>query len=98
MRKVLLFAALSLAISAPAFATADSFNWITPEVSTGYNDIGWSYTFKSDGAKQVLAQLRTVCASDNRFDQRRCARGTSILKKAYTEMLLRRAAQDVVAD
>ena len=100
MRFTLSFAAISIALLAPAFASADSFNRFNPpEMSTGDSGMGWSYNWTSaDSAQRVLARLRAVCKSDDRFDQRRCAKGTAILKGAYTEMQARRAAQSVVAD
>jgi hypothetical protein len=100
MRIGISVAVLSLALAAPAFASADSFNQISaPDIRTGSSDMGWSYNWNSsDGAKQVLAQLRTVCKSSNRYDQRRCAKGTAILKDAYAELQARRAAEGVIAD
>ena len=100
MRFLLSFAAISIAISAPAFASADSFNRFSPpEMITGDSNMSWSYNWASaDSAQRVLAQLRAVCKSDDRFDRRRCAKGTAILKNAYAEMQARRAAQSVIAD
>ena len=90
----------SFALSAPAFATADSFNQFSPpDIRTGDSSMSWSYNWKSDNsAESVLAQLRAVCKSDDRFDRRRCARGTVILKNAYAELQARRAAESVIAD
>lgn len=100
MRFPLSFAAISIALSAPAFASADSFNRFNPpEMSTGDSGMGWSYDWTSaDSAQRVLARLRAVCKSDDRFDRRRCAKGTAILKNAYAEMQARRAAQSLIAD
>jgi hypothetical protein len=100
MRFLLSFGAISIALSSPAFASADSFNRFNPpEMSTGDSNMSWSHNWTSaDSAQRVLAQLRAVCKSDDRFNRRRCAKGTAILKSAYTELLARRAAQSVVAD
>jgi hypothetical protein len=100
MRVTITLASLSLALAAPAFATADSFNQFSaPDIRTGESNMSWSYNWKSaNSAERVLAQLRAVCKSDNRFDQRRCAKGTAILKDAYAELQARRAAEGIVAD
>jgi hypothetical protein len=98
--RVIILASLSLAIAAPAFATADSFNQFSaPDIRTGDSSMSWSYNWKSaNSAEQVLAQLRAVCKSDNRFDRRRCARGTAILNDAYAELQARRAAEGIIAE
>ena len=99
MRLFISCASLSLLVAAPAFATADSFNSMNMQVNTGNFDAGWSYAFKSrDNATSVLAQLRAVCKSSDRYDQRRCAKGTAILENAYAELQARRAAEGVIAD
>lgn len=104
MRILLSVAALSMMFTAPANASADSFNALNPEMSTGFNDMSWSYWGASrkwssgDNAKRFLAQLRKNCRSKNRYDQQNCAEGMSILKGAYSEYRLRRAVQEVVAD
>ena len=100
MRLLLSCTSLSLVLAAPAFATADSFNQISPpDISTGDSAMAWSYNWKSaDSAERVLTQLRTVCKSSNRYDQRRCAKGTAILENAYAEWQARRAAEGIIAD
>ena len=100
MRLLLSCAALSLALTAPVFATAGSFNQFSaPDIRTGNSDMGWSYNWKSsDSAKHVLARLRAVCKSSDRYDQLQCRRGTAILKDAYAELQVRRAAEGVIAD
>lgn len=100
MRLGISVAVLSLALAAPAFASADSFNQFSaPDIRTGNSDMGWSYNWKAgDSAKHVLARLRAVCKSSNRYDQVQCRRGTAILKDAYAELQARRAAEGVIAD
>lgn len=41
-------------------------------------------------AGQVLQRLRTVCASSDRFDQQRCARGMRLLNNAHRRLQERR--------
>jgi hypothetical protein len=99
MRIALTFAALSLTLAAPSFASADSFNSLNWEVSTGSNDLGWMYgpNDRESSAKVVLAKLRALCGSDHHYDQYYCARGMKVLNKAYAEYKLRMAAQNSVA-
>jgi hypothetical protein len=100
MRLLISCASLSLLLGTPAFASADSFNAFSqPDIRTGDSNLSWSYNWRSaNSAESVLAQLRKVCSSDDRFDRRRCAKGTEILRNAYAELQARRAAEDAIAE
>lgn len=107
MRNLLSFALMSatLTASAPALASADSFNAMSREMSTGSTDFYHSYNFKprdkwseGDNAKQFLMRLRSDCESNRRFDRQRCAQGMTILRGAFVAYELRRAVSGVVTD
>lgn len=101
MRIAIPLAVISMLAATPAFASADHFNALNREtLSTGINDMGWLYGSGSEerNAAKVLAKLRTLCSSDNHYDQYYCARGMKVLNKAYAEFKLRKAAEAAIAD
>jgi hypothetical protein len=93
-RTAVLLISMSI-VTSPALASADSFNSMNHEPSTGVDTMSWMYgpNQKERSATAVLAKLRALCASDHHYDQYFCARGMKVLNKAYTEYKLLQAAR-----
>jgi hypothetical protein len=102
-RKMRVIAAVLISLSvvaSPAFASADSFNSMNREMSTGGDSLGWVYgpEGRERNAKVVLAKLRALCSSNHHYDQYFCALGMKVLNKAYAEYKIRKAAETTFAE